>query len=185
MSDEIGNEQPVKKKRVRKKAKPSGIKGKRPSGLPTGRPTLYCDALKDRICEIVATHIEPMGALCEKFDELPNEYTIRLWRFRYPEFNAAFNIAKTQQAELFAESIDQESQNIHTYIDKEGNVRYDSAHVAAKKLLTDNRRWLATTLAPKIYQRTQQIEIKSDSAEKDAEIKKLKEKLEYQFKKDF
>lgn len=186
MSEDNPIDEPiVKKKRVRKKAKPSGIRGKKPSGLPTGRPSLYSQSLSERICLAVATTTDSLKKICAEHDDFPVERMIYEWRFKHKEFAEAFNEAKVQQAQLFAESIDEESQGINTFIDKEGNLRYDSAHVAAKRLLTDNRKWMAQSLASKIYNKTQNIEITSNTDEKDAIIKKLREELDQANKKDF
>jgi hypothetical protein len=186
MSDDKPIIEPVvKKKRIRKKPAPSGIKGKRPSGMPNGRPTLYSQQLSKKICLAVATSIDPLKKICEDHPEFPVARMIYEWRFKHKEFADAFNEAKVLQAQLFAESIDEESQGINTYIDKEGNVRYDSAHVAAKRLLTDNRRWIAQSIASKIYNKPNTLEIKTDTDEKDAIIKKLREELDKANKKDF
>lgn len=119
--------------------------------LKTGRPTLYNAEMAARICELVATHDIGLPGLCKKFDDIPSDFTINLWRNKYPEFSQMYALAKMKQAELLAESIDDLAAQIETYIDSEGNVRFDPGSVAKQRLMIDTRKWLATKLAPRIY----------------------------------
>jgi len=116
-----------------------------------GRPTKYNQELADLICERVGTHTCGLPKLCEMFDDMPNQETIYAWRYKYDDFSNNYAKAKMRQAELMAEELNKIASEVHTYIDAEGNTRYDAAFTAAQRLKIDTIKWQATKLAPKIY----------------------------------
>lgn len=117
----------------------------------TGRPTKYNTELANLICERVGTHTVGLPKLCEMFDDLPSHETVKQWRYKYDDFSANYARAKMKQAELMAEELNKISSETHTYIDAEGNVRYDAGFTAAQRLKIDTIKWQASKLAPKIY----------------------------------
>mgnify|MGYP001575108832 CR=1 FL=1 len=116
-----------------------------------GRPTDYTPELGDKICELVATNTCGLDELCDTYDFMPNESSVRLWRFKHAEFSTKYAQAKMFQAELLAEQIHKLSKTILTYHDSEGNERVDSGSVALARLRVDSIKWHASKLAPKIY----------------------------------
>jgi hypothetical protein len=122
------------------------------------RPTTYTPELAERICDLVATNTCGIDILCDKYDDLPNESTVRLWRFKHSEFSMKYAQAKMFQAELMAEMIHQIADSTSTYFDSEGNERVDSGSVALARLRVDSIKWHASKLAPKIYGDKQQTD---------------------------
>lgn len=118
---------------------------------PVGRPSLYTPELGEKICDLIAVSECGLDELCEKHEFMPNESTVRLWRFKHPEFSTKYLQAKQFQAELFAESTDKIARELRTYIDAEGNERIDPGAVAWQKLRVNTRQWHASKLAPKIW----------------------------------
>ena len=106
--------------------------------IKTGRPTLYNEDLGKKICELVATNTCAIDVICAKYDGMPDESSIRLWRFKYPEFSRLYAQAKMFQAELLAEQIHKISNSVMTYTDSEGNERVDSGSVAQARLRVDS-----------------------------------------------
>jgi hypothetical protein len=126
--------------------------------MAAGRPTTYTLELGERICELVATNTCGLDDLCDGYDFMPNESTVRLWRFKHPEFSTKYAQAKMLQAELLAEQIHKISNSPVMYHDSEGNERVDSGSVALARLRVDSIKWHASKLAPKIYGDRKQIE---------------------------
>ena len=122
------------------------------------RPTDYTPELADKICELVATNTCGIDELCDTYDFMPNESSVRLWRFKHAEFSMKYAQAKMFQAELLAERIHNISKTVLTYHDSEGNERIDSGSVASARLQVDSIKWHASKLAPKIYGDKQQTE---------------------------
>jgi hypothetical protein len=120
---------------------------------PTGRPTIFTQELADKICKTVATHAEGLQRLCRRFDFMPNQDTVNVWRFERPAFSDQYTRAKQQQAELMAESMEEVIAEIAEYEfqDKDGATRIDGGVIARARMLLDTRKWHASKLAPKIY----------------------------------
>lgn len=116
-----------------------------------GRPTDYTPELADRICQLVATNTCGLDELCDTYDFMPDESSVRLWRFKHVQFSLKYAQAKMFQAELLAEQIHKLSASVLTYHDSEGNERIDSGSVALARLRVDSIKWHASKLAPKIY----------------------------------
>ncbi len=119
--------------------------------MTAGRPSLYNDELAEKICDLVATTEDGLTELCSKHDWLPDESTIRLWRFKHAKFSLQYIQAKKFQAELLAEGTLAIAKVKPTYHDSDGNERVDAGHVAWQKLNINTRQWHASKLAPKIY----------------------------------
>ena len=137
-----------------------------------GRPTTYTPELGDKICELVATNTCGLDELCDTYDFMPNESSVRLWRFKHVQFSTKYAQAKMFQAELLAEQIHKISSAVLTYHDSEGNERIDSGSVASARLRVDSIKWHASKLAPKIYGDRQTIETTTNT-----DTDKLKEEL--------
>jgi len=154
--------------------------------MAIGRPTIYNEALADKICELVACTDEGLDHICAQHDDLPDASTVYQWRFKYPSFSQKYLQAKQLQGEMFAEGTIKIAKQKATYFDSEGNERVDAGHVAWQKLNVNTRQWHASKLAPKIYGDQKQIEeLKNKNAEHDAEIKKLRTELDAQNKKEY
>lgn len=134
------------------------LNAKKENEMVMGRPSKYTPDLCERICSLVATNTCGIDELCAKHPELPDESTIRLWRFKYIDFSRSYAQAKMFQAELLAEQIHKISNSVITYHDSEGNERVDSGSVAQARLRVDSIKWHASKLAPKIYGDKQQTE---------------------------
>ena len=123
---------------------------------PAGRPSIFTSELADKICDLIATSEHGTATLCQMHDWMPDESSIRLWRFKDEQFSLKYIQAKRFQAELFAESTLRIAEQKATYFDSEGNERVDAGHVAWQKLNINTRQWHASKLAPKIYGDKQQ-----------------------------
>ena len=146
---------------------------------PFGRPSIYTPELADKICELVATSEHGLDIICDQNPELPNESTIRAWRFTKPDFSTKYTQAKQQQAELYAESTLKIAIEKATYRDAEGNDRVDVGHVAWQKLNINTRQWHASKLAPKIYGDQKRVEeLENENARYKEEIAAIRDKLD-------
>jgi hypothetical protein len=119
----------------------------------SGRPTIYTDELGERICELIATHPVGIRALIRMYPDLPAADTINNWRFKNSVFSERYMEAKRFQAELLAEECidiaDDSSRDMK--LSKDGDEICDIEFVQRAKLRIDTRKWMATKLAPKIY----------------------------------
>jgi len=154
--------------------------------LKMGRPTDYCDEIVARICETVAAHPISQAKICAMYDELPDEITIRKWRFKYPDFALKYREAKRLQAELYAEETIEISNETNMLIDADGNQKVDPGHVAYCRNRMNARQWHAAKLAPKVYgDKLEVIDVKDENAALREEILALRKKLEKKSKKDY
>jgi len=120
---------------------------------PGGRPTTYSEEMCNLICERVASHTYGLQKLCKTYDDLPDQSTVNLWRYKYPEFSDRYIQAKIKQADLLAEECleiaDREEGD--SRLDEFGNEVFNAEYVARARLKVDTRKWLASKLIPKLY----------------------------------
>ena len=125
------------------------------------RPTDYNPEIAALICERVATSTFGLKKLCALYDDLPDQSTVQLWRYKHAEFSTLYGVAKLKQADLLAEECldisDDSSQDV--IYDKDGNERCNSEFVQRSRLRIDTRKWLASKLLPKQYGEKQQTEV--------------------------
>lgn len=146
---------------------------------PGGRPTIYTEELAERICDTVATHTEGTTTLCSKYDWMPDEHTIRMWRRKYTTFSLRYLDSKAQQAELLAESIDDIIKEVSYYTDHEGNNRIDPPSASLAIAKATNRKWTAARLAPKIYGDQKRVEeLQGENERVKEELRALRDKLD-------
>lgn len=67
---------------------------------PGGRPTIYSEEMVDKVCGAIATHAMGYERLSEKYPELPSDETVRMWKFKHPEFLGRYLQAKEVQSHL-------------------------------------------------------------------------------------
>jgi len=134
----------------------------------------------------VATNECGLDELCDTYDWMPGESTIRGWRYRIPEFAAKYLQAKQFQAELYAEQTIKIAKQKPIFYDSDGNEKVDPGHVAWQKLNVNTRQWHASKLAPKIYGDQKHIEQLQDSNSKlQQELNELRAQLAEKYKKDY
>ena len=125
-----------------------------------GRPTIYTDELAKLICERVATNPVGLDTLLTLYPDMPDQSTIKAWRYRYPQFSTWYLEAKSLQAQLLVEEIDNMlPSDVRYYIDDRGNERIDAPSASMIIAKINNRKWQAARLAPKIYGEKQQTEV--------------------------
>lgn len=117
----------------------------------TGRPPIYGQKHKDRICEEMATG----KTLPSILKELGMPDMSWVWRAMAadPAFRTGYARAREIRAELLVEelvTIADDGSN-DTYVDENGNRRTDHDVIARSRLRVDTRKWLASKLLPKTY----------------------------------
>lgn len=150
-----------------------------------GRPTKYCQELADFICEKVATHTQSTVDLCRIYDELPNQETINLWRYKYPEFSDQYSRALAAKYDLIVEDTVNIADNIKEYIDKDGVSRVDGGIARKASSKIEARRWNASKYNPKKYGDSKEEVKEIVSQVVHDEIKKQKEKVDKANEKEF
>lgn len=140
---------------------------------PTGRPSLYDDALADAICERLIAGAS-MAAICEGKD-MPSETTVYRWLSSdaHPGFREKYAGAREAQAHRMLDEIieiaDDASRDVVEVVtavteDEDGNEKEHTRQVerftasARDKLRIDTRKWAMSKLAPKVYG-TKQVDI--------------------------
>lgn len=157
-----------------------------------GRPSQYTPELGYLICERIATNTVGISRLCSMYEDMPVKDTIRLWRFKHPEFSAQYAQAKMHQADLMAEECseiaDDATNDWMESFDEEGALgwKINGEHIHRSRLRIDTRKWLASKLLPKQYGDKLLLEQKTEENEKlKAELLELRHKLDSQNRREF
>lgn len=147
---------------------------------PVGSPSKYTWEMAQRICELTKTSRHGYRRLAKENPGLPTFSCFIKWRNEHPEFEDLYRNAKISQAIYCTENFTEEAENaLLFYNDKDGSKKVDGASVAYAKLISDNRRWLATKLAPRVYgdaKRIEDLEGQNDNLR--AELAALRMKLD-------
>jgi len=183
----------------------SNRQAKRATGRPTGRPSIYTDALATKILVRIAEG-EPLSKIC-KDPAMPSLATVYGWldapakaeregKKKAP-ISAGFveryarareDAADTLAAEIL-EIADDGSRDYKTVIGKDGEPIevVDQDHIQRSRLRVDARKWIAAKLKPKKYgERVTQevtgaeggpIQTESVVVDVQASLAKLREKL--------
>ncbi len=153
--------------------------------MAAGRPTSYTPELGKLICERVATNPVGLETLLILYPDMPNHSTIKAWRKQFSEFSAWYLEAKSFQAQLLVEEIDELlPSEVRYYHDAQGNERIDAPSAAMIIAKINNRKWTAARLAPKIYGDKQQNEVTA-SATSVEEIAKRVAEINTKSEKDY
>lgn len=148
--------QPARKKpRVKKGASVKKAATKKLAVRKVGRPTIYKPKTIQNICTRLAVG-ESMRSICRD-ENMPVLATVMYWLFdgKHPEFLEQYNAARQIQAELYADEINEISDDgRNDYMlrkDKNGKQFYatDNEHIQRSKLRVDTRKWVASRLLPK------------------------------------
>ncbi len=119
----------------------------------TTRICEYSDALADEVCLAVENNAKGLRALCKENKHWPPASTLRLWMKSNPYFAVHYARAKESQVENLVEEIieisDDESKDFIETSD--GQVVFNNVALGRARLRTDNRKWIASKLLPKIY----------------------------------
>lgn len=144
-----------------------------------GAPTMYTEELGNSICEKIATHPVGYETIRKIFPELPASITLREWRLKHPVFAAKYLEAKSLQAQLLVEEVDEmiPSELVYYYDDK-GNQRIDSPSASLVIAKINNRKWAAARLAPRIYGDKNVESLREDSERVKQELEELRAKLD-------
>lgn len=147
--------------------------------LPLGRPTSYTPELAQRILDVIATTDKGLDEICDDYPDFPVPSTIYQWRIRDLDFSKKYMEAKSNQAQIYAESTLKIAQMKVTFTDAEGNEKVDPGHVAWQKLNVNTRQWHASKLAPKVYGDKREIEqLQGENERVKAELAALRDKLD-------
>ena len=116
-----------------------------------GRPTKYCKALIDTICERIASGESVLHISRDK--DMPSQDCIYRWLNNYHEFYEKYTEAKAKAAELMAEQILDiaDDSGVDVIVDKDGNHKIDGECVARARLRVDTRKWYLSKVLPKKF----------------------------------
>lgn len=155
-------------------------------GVKIGRPTKYTPELADLICERIAKNPESIPKICKKYDDMPSHESIYLWIYKHQDFADKYVAAKQSQAKIAMEGIDDLYDSVNTFNDKDGNTKYDAAHVTHINNIANHRKWMAARLARKTYGREAELEsVKSKNEELQRQIDDLMNNIDRDNEKDY
>lgn len=144
-----------------------------------GAPTLYTEEYGDYICEKIATHPVGYETIRKIHPDLPAPITIREWRLKHPTFSAKYLDAKSLQAQILVEEVDEMiPDGIKYYHDDKGNERIDAPSASLVIAKINNRKWTAARLAPRIYGDKYIESLQADNERVKQELQEVKERLD-------
>lgn len=99
------------------------------------RSTKYSRKTLEAICLRLAEG-ESLRKICA-CDDMPSRHTVQRWLLTYPEFEAAYRVARQMQADHFVDEI--------------VDIADTESNAALAKVRIDARKWMAAILKPKSY----------------------------------
>lgn len=103
---------------------------------PKGRPSVYSQAVADRICEEIVIG-RSLRSICQDKD-MPSIASVIKWLREKDDFSSQYARAKEEQADTITD-------------DMEDIARDNTIDVARARLIIDTRKWAASKLKPKKY----------------------------------
>lgn len=129
---------------------------RKPSPRPTGRPTVYTEALGDYICDELVSG-RSLRSICTD-EGVPPVGTVLRWLAQ--DLHAGFREQYAKARELQADALFDETLQIadtpvigrKVKIDKDGDEEVtEEDMIAHRRLQIDVRKWIAGKLRPKVY----------------------------------
>ena len=124
--------------------------------MPGGRPTDYCEAIADKICEAIVDG-KSLRSIC-KADDMPSVTSVMRWLSKWPEFREQYARARELQADtLFDEMIDIADDGTNDWMERKSaegeNLGWQFNGEAARRsqIRIDARKWMAGKMQPKKY----------------------------------
>ena len=116
-----------------------------------GRPTIYTEALSERICAEIATGLS-LRSISEP-DDMPDKATVFRWLARHQEFCDQYARATECRTNALAEEIlEIADDGRNDWVkNQDGGEAYNGDHVQRSKLRVDARKWLMSKMEPKKY----------------------------------
>ena len=152
----------------------------------TGRPTKYNQELANYIVKRVASTHLSLKDLCASDDKMPDRSTINEWRWDYPEFSAAYRLAKLHQTELMAEECEEISKELEYTSDQSGCSKVDPGFIASRRLIVDTKKWHTSKLNPTVFGDRKAVEaLQGENEQIKAELMALKLQLSEVNKKEY
>ena len=132
-----------------------GVATKKPAPKNKGgRPSIYTQALADRICAELAVGKSMRTVL--KMDGMPVMDTVFRWLREKPEFSEQYAKAKAEAADaLVEEMIDIADSGTNDWMENNDpnnpGYRVNGEHIQRSRLRVDTRKWIAAKLKPRKY----------------------------------
>ncbi len=151
-----------------------------------GRPTLYSEELADYIVDKVASSAVGLKQMCSDDDMMPDHSTVNLWRWKYPEFSARYQLAKQHQTYLMGEDCEEIAKEVAYISDPNGSQKVDPGFIASRRLIVDTKKWHASKLAPTIFGDRKAVEaLQNENEQLKAELMEQRTKLQENNKKEY
>lgn len=117
-----------------------------------GRPSIYTEELADKICKAISISLVSLPRMCEANPSFPSSETIRVWKRDIPSFSVKYLTARKDQVDNSLIELDAiEDATVAHYVDDKGQSRIDPASVALATLKSNNRKFVAARLLPKVW----------------------------------
>lgn len=125
-----------------------------------GRPSIYSEALAERICDLVATQSKGIRRICDENDDLPDPDTIYRWLRSRPTFYELYTRAKEAQLQRVEdEMIEIADDGSNDWMETKHGKMLDKEAVQRSHIRIETRKWLMSKLMPKKYGDRQQLEV--------------------------
>jgi hypothetical protein len=127
------------------------------------------EAQMNKVLDLIRFEEISVNELCKRYkDEIPDRKTIRLWRYKYPEFDAQCREALKVGVGFTAEDmlVDAKVKVPAKYyiLDEKGNRRIDPSYPQLKRIYIDTLKFFLAKVLPKTY--GDKLQLDEDDAKK-------------------
>ncbi len=151
-----------------------------------GRPTTYTEEIADYIVDKVASSAVGLKQMCIDDENMPDQSTVNLWRWKHPEFSTRYQLAKQHQTYLMSEDCEEIAKDKYYIRDAQGEMKVDPGYIASQRLMVDTKRWHASKLNPSVFGDKKAVEqLQSDHEQTKSELMALKLQLAEVNKKEY
>lgn len=140
-----------------------------------GRPSTFTQEWADEFCAIISSMPKSIRTICAENAHFPDDAQVHRWLVAQPSFRRQYADAKRDQVSVIVDNLIDLQDGVKNKLD------YDKS-----RLQSDNHKWIACKLAPKVYGSQAIIDgLESEKESLKAKLMELQAQLLEQHKKEY